>query len=676
MKKQDTTDPLNEKQSEEQIEKQKPEKSKDPGSATSSLLDDHEEEELNEAYDEVLAHDENAHSEEEEKEKASMEDDPEELADADADADATGNPEPAQEPVSEKVNYALLSKEDLVKLMAETLDNPSKANFRNKIEQIRQGFSEKQQLSLEEKKAQFLEGGGTLEDFKPAEDPLDLEMKALINKYRVLKAEYTRDLEKTKNENLEKRQRILEELRILMESQETFEVTFRKFKDLQRQWFAAGIVPQQNLKDLWDSYNYFVEKFNDYVRLNRDLRTLDLKKNLELKVQLCEKTEELDKEPNIVQAFKTLQKFHSRWREIGPVPRDNRDEIWDRFKQATSLINRKHQEYHSRLKDSLHENLAKKEALCVQVEELSAQNYDTHSAWAEKTKVVLEIQKAWKTIGYAPKKDNNAIYARFRKACDVFFGNKANFYSMAYNEQKENLKLKTEIAEKAEALRESKDWKVTTNELIKLQKQWKSIGPVPRRDSDKLWKRFRSACDTFFTNKSSFFDDTDSSFDDNLKAKTDLIAEMENFVPGDNRKSNLDALTDFQARFDEIGYVPSNKKEWIREEFRASQDRLLEKIGLDNTERSLFRFRSRIKGILQTPRAEMKLNFERDKLVSKLQQLQGDIKVWENNIGFFKLSESSEDTLLGFREKIDSARERITLLEKKIRMLDDMENAN
>ncbi len=556
------------------------------------------------------------------------------------------------------------------------LNNPSKGNIRRSVEEIRLVFSEKQNAALEEKKAHFLEEGGTLEDFKPAEDPADAEMKELVNKYRSLKADFTRDLEKTKHENLAIRQHILEELRILMESQDTFEITFRKFKELQRQWFAAGIVPQQNLKDLWDSYNYFVEKFNDYVRINRDLRSLDLKKNLELKIQLCERTEELDKEPNIVQAFKNLQKFHTRWREIGPVPRDNRDEVWDRFKLATSLINRKHQDYHSRLKDSLHENLEKKEALCSRAESLSKEKYETHSEWAEKTQIVLEIQKAWKTVGYAPKKDNNAIYARFRKACDQFFGNKAQFYSMAFEEQKGNLKLKNDIVERAEALRDSQDWKATTTELIKLQKQWKEIGPVPRRDSDRLWRQFRTACDAFFTNKSTYFDDTDSTFDDNLKAKIDLMGEMEAFIPAKDRKTNLEALTDFQTRFDSIGYVPSNKKDWIKEEFRLAQDRLLEKIGMNESDRSLFRFRSRIKGILQDPRAEMKLNFERDKLISKLQQLQSDISVWENNIGFFKLSQSSESTLQGFHEKIESAHERIKSLEKKIRMLDDMENAN
>jgi hypothetical protein len=611
------------------------------------LIDDHEEQKINESYDDDL-------DQEDSKEEA-VED---------------------QEFKEERFNYSLLSKQDLVKLLRERLDNPGKGNLRKEVEEIKQAFFDHQKAATNEKKKHFLEEGGNLEDFKPAEEPVDAEMKELLGKFRGLKAEYTKQLEKTKQENLVKKQEILEMLRMLMEGQESFEITFRKFKDLQRQWFAAGIIPQQNLKDLWDSYNYFVDKFNDYVRINRDLRALDLKKNYELKIQLCEQTEEMDNEPNIVQAFKTLQKYHTRWREIGPVPRDNRDEVWERFKQATSMINRKHQDYHSRLKESLHENFDKKSALCEKVETIASKKYDTHGAWLEKTDQVLEIQKTWKTIGYAPKKDNNAIYARFRKACDTFFGNKAGFYATAYEEQKDNLNLKIEIVEKAESLSDNKDWKETTTELIQLQKQWKEIGPVPRRDSDKLWRRFRAACDAFFNNKSKYFEDIDSSFDDNLKAKEALVAEMDAFVPDTDQKKDMTTLEDFQSRFDEIGYVPSAKKDWIKEQFRLAQDRLLEKMGLDESERSIFRFRNRIKGMMQAPRAEMKFNFERDKLENKLQQLRNDIGIWENNIGFFKQSDSSEETIQGFQEKIESAHERIKVLELKIRILDDMENAN
>jgi hypothetical protein len=581
-----------------------------------------------------------------------------------------------EEVQEESANYALLSKEDLVKILREKLDNPGKGNIRKEVGEIKRVFYEKVEAVVEEKKKHFLDEGGNLEDFKPVEEPVEAEMKELLHKYRGLKAEFTRQLEKTKQENLKKKQEILEEFRLMMEGQDTFEHTFRRFKELQKQWFAAGVVPHQNLKDLWDSYNYFVDKFNDYVRINRDLRALDLKKNLEMKIQLCERTEKLSEEPNIVHAFKVLQKNHARWREIGPVPRENRDEIWDRFKQATSVINKKHQEYHSRLKESLHENLERKTELCLRVEAIASKNYETHGAWIDKTNQVLEIQKTWKTIGYAPKKDNNAIYARFRKACDLFFGNKAKFYASAYEEQKDNLQRKTEIAEKAEALSSSEDWKQTTTELIQLQKRWKEIGPVPRRDSDKLWRRFRAACDTFFHNKSKYYENIDSSFEDNLKAKEKVVSEMEAFEISGKRKQDLEALNDFHASFNAIGFVPSNKKDWIKDQFRMAQDKLLEKIGLDESEMSLYKFRFRIAGMLHSPRAEMKLNFERDKLVNKLQQLRNDMGVWENNIGFFKQSDSSEETIQGFQEKIDAAHERIRVLEEKIRILDDMENEN
>jgi hypothetical protein len=616
------------------------------------LIDDQEEQERNLNYDYSL--------DEEEDEKESDED---EQQDDD-------------EEEEERVNLALLSKEDLVKLLREKLDNPGRGNIRRDVEEIRTAFYLKHEETLEEKRKNFLEEGGAPEDFKPVEDPVELGMRELLAKYRSIRAEFSKQLEKSKQENLRKKQEILEQFRDLMEGQHSFDVTFRRFKDLQKRWFAAGVVPQQNLKDLWDSYNYFVDKFNGYVGINRELRALDLRKNLELKIQLCERTEALEKDENVVQAFKTLQKYHARWREIGPIPREHRDEIWERFKQATSVINRKHQEHHTRLKESLYENLKRKTELCEKVETLAAIKYDSHAAWVEKTNQVLSIQKNWKTIGYAPKKDNNAIYERFRRACDVFFQNKAEFYAAAYEGQKQNLKLKTEIADKAELLSNSKDWKETTNELIRLQKQWKEIGPVPRRDSDKLWRRFRAACDKFFSQKSRHFETIDSTFEENLDAKEKLITDMQSFTPSGNRKKDMASVEEFQERFNKIGFVPSDKKDRIKENFRQEQERLLERVGMDEDEMSLFRFRSRIRALLESPRSEIKIDFERDKLINKLQQLKGDIGVWENNIGFFKQSESSEDTIQGFHEKIEDAHRRIRMLEQKIRILDDMDNTD
>jgi len=737
MKTNDATDPL--KGQETNLDKKKADHTPQSTNKDAPLLDDHEENSLNASYDKVdeeleaegevpkeeihKAEEKNAKAEEALSQAKGEDEDgagvgsneasndapndasneasndagkapPEEPGDGSAalpDSASEGEPsssdEVADEPAkpaaaskdeaqAEQINYALLSQEDLVKLLREKLDHPGKGKLREDVDGIRNAYFDKQRETVDTKKKHFLEEGGELEDFKPVEDPLDSQMKELLDKYRGMKTEYTKQLEKTKQENLEKKQELLEEFRLLMEGQESFELTFRKFKDLQRQWFAVGIVPQSYLKDLWDSYNYFVDKFNDYVRINRELRALDLKKNLELKIQLCEKTEALDQEENLVQAFKTLQKHHARWREIGPVPQEKRDEIWERFKAATSVINHKHQEFHTRMKESLQENLEKKAVLCEKVEAIAEMEYNNHRDWVEKTRQVLDIQKTWKSIGYAPKKDNNTIYARFRKACDQFFNKKAAYYAQAYEEQKSNLIRKREIVEKAEAIKDSQDWKNTSAELIRLQKLWKEIGPVPKKHADKLWKQFRGACDTFFQNKSKFFEDVDSTFDDNLKAKEAVIAEVDAYEAKGDRKSDMKALEEFNKRFNAIGYVPSAKKDWIKDQFRKAQDRLLERMGLDESEQSIFRFKNRISSIMQAPRAEMKLNFERDKLLTRLQQQKSEIGTWENNIGFFKQSDSSDDTIRGFQEKIDAAHERIKLLEMKIRILDDMENAN
>ena len=576
----------------------------------------------------------------------------------------------------EQINYDLLTKEDIVRFFSDKLKTPDMETLRDEVDRITEAFDKKHNAEYEEKKERFLAEGGIIEDFKPIEDHAEKQMRELLEEFRVLKSEYNKQLEQTKKENLDKKNEILEQFRVLMEGQERFEKTFRQFKELQKSWFAIGIVPQQNVKDLWDSYNYFVDKFNDYVRINRELRALDLKKNLELKLQLCEKAELLEMEKSVINAFKTLQKYHARWREIGPVPRENREEVWDRFKAATATVNRKHQDHHSKMKESLHENLIKKTELCEQVEAIANGEYNSHSLWIERTNEILRIQKNWKSIGYAPKKDNNAIYARFRSACDTFFNKKAKFYAAAFEKQQENMALKIKIIEQAEALQNSENWKETTQEMIALQKQWKEVGPVPRKESDKLWKRFRLACDKFFNKKAHYFEDIDTTFEENLKKKEAILKEMDGYAAVDDRPANLEMIEEFQERFSEIGFVPNEKKDEIKDLFREALDRLLDRMGLDEHDRNMLKFKSRVSNILQSPRAEMKIRFERDKLVNKLQQLRNDIGVWENNIGFFIESKSSQDTINGFQEKIENAHIRIKILEDKIKLLDDMENEN
>ncbi|MCF8227194.1 MAG: DUF349 domain-containing protein [Bacteroidales bacterium] len=571
----------------------------------------------------------------------------------------------------DKVNYELLSKEDLVKLLEDLLNKKTIEELKNIVNEIQEIFEKKHEAELAEKKKNFLESGGLEQDFKPVEDPVSSKMNELLEKYKSIKAEYNKQLEATKEENLAKKQDILEQFRILMEGPEGFEKTYRKFKHLQKSWFDIGVVPKQHVKDLWNSYNFFVEKFNDYVGINKELRVLDHKKNLDLKIKLCEKAEELAREKNIPAAFKRLQKYHSQWREIGPVPGEDKDAIWKRFSAATSVINKAHQNYQSELKESLVKNLQMKADLCEKAEALSELDLNNHKEWVEKTNELLAMQKEWKAIGFAPKKDNNLIYSRFRKACDKFFDKKAAFYTKTYETQKESLTKKKEIVEEAESLQDNTDWKKTTEKLIDLQKRWKKTGPALRKDSEKLWKRFRAACDHFFNKKSDYYSGQDELFEENLKARQKLINKIEKYKPKEKQAEFIELLESFQETFNEIGFVPIEQKDTIRRDFKNAVDKLIDRSDFSKIDRSIIRYRLKIKGLINIPRADNKLHFERERLVNKLQQLKNDIGLWENNIGFIKQTESSEDTISGFQDKIDDARYRIELLEKKIAIIDE-----
>jgi hypothetical protein len=575
---------------------------------------------------------------------------------------------------AEKVNYELLSKPDLVKILDDIIRQNDFDQIRSVFDDIHAIYTVKHEEEIAAKRESFISEGGLEQDFKPIEDPVDKRMHELLEKYKTLKADYNKQIEDEKEANLALKLEILEEFRLLMEKQEGFENTFRKFKQLQKRWFDIGIVPKQNVRDLWNSYNFFVDKFNDYVNISQELRTLDLKKNLDQKAVICEKAEELLKDENIVNAFKTLQTLHSQWREIGPVPREDKDMIWQRFKKATSEINRAHQHYQSELRGSLIENLQLKTALCEKVESISQLQLEQHKDWVEKTDEILKIQRDWKNIGFAPKKENNKIYARFRKACDQFFEKKAVFYADSLEHQKESMQQKKDIIAAAEELKDSTDWKNTTEKFIELQKKWKEIGPVPRKESDKLWRKFRSICDYFFEKKSEFFSGKDDSYIENLRAKEALIKEVRECSPPTQLKQLKQLLEEFQHRYDEIGFVPVEDKDRIRDEFRDAVNDLVNRLDIDEKEKLLIQFRLKVSSIMQGPRGENKLMFEREKLMTKLQQLKNDMGVWENNIGFFKQTSSAEGTISEFTEKIEDAQFRIDLMEKKIRIIDEFED--
>lgn len=574
----------------------------------------------------------------------------------------------------EVIHYSLLSRGDLVKVLQELLDKRSVSELKGEVEPIRVQFYKKYKAELEEKKKEFVDKGGNPEQFQPEEDADEALLKELLKKYREMRFEFSKLAEDEKELNLKTKQEIIEEIKELVHRDESINKTFQDFRDLQKRWHETGAVPQPQVKELWENYHHHVEKFYDYIKINNELRDLDLKKNFELKTGLCEKAEALLLENNIINAFQSLQKLHDQWREIGPVPKDKRSEIWERFREATSRINKKHQSYYQDLRETQKKNLDAKVVLCEKAEEVVRELPSGHDEWVKKTDEILELQKVWKSIGFAPKKDNNRIYERFRTACDRFFEQKRAFYAQTLDVQQKNLQMKLDLCTAAERLKESTDWKNASDELIRLQKKWKTIGPVPRKQSDEVWKRFRLACDTFFNRKNDFFSNIDSSYESNLKLKEELIAETESLILSDDLKANLAMLNELQRRWAEIGFVPLNRKEEVNQKFRDAINLHYDSLKMDDHRRNMIKFKHKLQDMMQNPKAAPKLRFEREKLMNKLQQLKSDIGVWENNIGFFANTRNAEVMIKDFEQKITSAREKIKLLEDKIIAIDEVDN--
>jgi hypothetical protein len=568
------------------------------------------------------------------------------------------------------VDYSGYGKNELVETLALIIDNRPPAEIKDDVERIKIFFYKKLKLEAEERKAKFLEGGGKLEDYKIYVDPLEHRLKELLEKYKTKKTDYSKVQEAEKNENLRRKYEIIEKIKDLVNREESINKTFQEFRTLQNEWHSVGVVPQGSLKDLWENYHHHVEIFYDYIKINKELRDLDLKKNLESKVKLCEKAEELLLEPNPVNAFRLLQDYHNQWREIGPVPQESKNEIWERFKEATSKINKRHHEYFEKQKDDQRKNLESKIAICEKVEEINLTEIKTFKEFDEKAEIVVGLQKMWRTLGFAPKKQNNRVYQRFRNACDSFFEKKRNFYADNRETQQTNLQLKTELCIQAEALQESTDWKAASDSLIKLQKEWKEIGPVPRKQSEKIWKRFRKACDHFFNRKTEFFATLDTSYEDNLKSKEALIAELDNFEPGGDVQEAFERLKDIQKRWTDIGFVPFNMKEEITNRYRSSLNKQFDRLKIGEEDKNILKYKTKLDNLKTNPKASRKLRNEREKFFTKIKQLEGDIVLWENNIGFFAKSVNADNMIREVEEKIANAKSMIKMLEEKVKLID------
>ncbi len=569
-----------------------------------------------------------------------------------------------------QVDYSGYSKHELIETMILLIENRPPAEIRDDIDRLRILFHKKLKQESEERRNKFLESGGKIEEYRSWVDPDDARVKHILEKYREKKTDYNKIQEAEKYENLKKKYDIIDKIKDLVNREESINKTFHEFRALQNEWHSIGVVPQSSLKDLWENYHHYVEIFYDYIKINKELRDLDLKKNLELKVALCEKAEELLLEPNPVNAFRALQDYHNQWREIGPVPVESKNDIWERFKEATAQINKRHHEYFEKQKDEQHRNLDAKIALCEEVEAINKLEMANFKEFDEKADKVVELQKMWRTIGFAPKKQNNKVYQRFREACDVFFEKKRAFYADNKEIQLNNLQKKTELCIQAEALQDSTEWKATSDALIRLQKEWKEIGPVPRKQSERSWKRFRKACDHFFNRKAEFFTDLDTSYEDNLKAKQAIIEELEGFEPGTDVQAAFERLKELQRKWTDIGFVPFNMKDEITNKYRNALNKEFDKLKIADEDKSILKYRTKLDNLKANPKASRKVRNERDKFFTKIKQLESDIVLWENNIGFFAKSTNADTMIREVEDKIESAKKLIKTLEEKVRLID------
>ena len=557
-----------------------------------------------------------------------------------------------------------LSQAELVALLAQKLDSEPVQTLRPVVEAIKIAFYKQHRAKVEAERKAFIEQGGNDEEFTPTTDNDEVRFKELFAVYRSERDRHIAELEASKEQNLKLKLEIIEELKELINSDENTSSTFARFRELQSKWKEIGLVPQHSVKDLWETYNLHVENFYNYIKINRELRDLDLKKNYEAKLALCEQAEELTLETQIVEAFRKLQKLHDEWRETGPVAMEFKEALWERFKEASSRINKRHQEHFESLKSEQTKNLALKTELCEKTEALSTRAMLSRKDWNKASEELLEIQKVWKTIGYAPKKENTRIYERFRAACDSFFEHKREFYAGVKSEMEHNLAVKLELCAEAEALSTSEDWKHATDELIALQTRWKQAGPVSRRHSDTIWKRFRAACDKFFERKAEHFSSVDSVHEENLKLKLALIEEMK----GVNIKDGgFEAIKEYQRRWSQIGFVPIKHKDAVQKEYKAIVDAMFATLRSSERDRSMNRFKERV----QNMKGGNQLRSEREKLYNKLRQMEQDIALLENNIGFFSKSKNAESLIADVREKIARAKSDMAGVIEKIRVIDE-----
>ena len=584
---------------------------------------------------------------------------------ADSDTPADNNGEPLSEPV---VDYSSMDREALLAAFNELL-NDDITRIRNRASAIRNQFNLLNKEVEKQNFEAFLAEGGDKDDYKPANDAIAEAFHKAFDTYRARRQKMQEQIEAQKAANYEAKKQILDDLRTLIDKdEETLKQTYDEFNAIQDKWKSIGEVPREQMNDLWQNYHFLIEQFFNKVKINKELRMLDLKRNLEQKIQLCERAEELIVETSVVKAFKVLQELRNQWREIGPVPTEQNEETWQRFNNAANQIDERRREYYDQRKEELDQNLLAKQALIEKATELTQQLPQSTKAWNDTTEALDELLKLWKSIGPVPREQNETIWEQFKGIIDKHYADKKLHFGQLRDEQSENYNKKKDLCLRAEAIAKREDWKKATEELLQLQAEWKTIGPTSRKVSDKIWHRFRSACDEFFAKKGEFFKDIRSSENENLAKKTAILDELKAYQFGDNKEENLNAIKDFQRRWAEVGHVPMKEKDRIQKEYRTLLDGIFQQLQISAREADENAFRERVRS---HSFSNGSLDSEKDRLLSQIEKMNSDLKLWENNLGFLANSKQADLLKQEFEKKMQHTRQQIALLEAKIRILDE-----
>lgn len=577
--------------------------------------------------------------------------------------------EQAMESTVETAPAQKLTKEEVIarlKDIASDVESVTKAE----IDGLKQTFYKLHNAEQEAARKKFAEAGGAPEDYVPTPDPLEEEMKNAMSVIKNKRNELAAEVEKQKEMNLQVKLSIIEELKDLLESPEDANKNYTEFKRLQQQWNEVKLVPQASVNELWKNYQLYVEKFYDLLKLNNEFREYDFKKNLEIKTHLCEAAEKLAEETDVVSAFHQLQKLHQEFRETGPVAKELREEIWARFKAASTAVNRRHQQHFDALKEAEQQNLDQKTVICEIIEGIDYNELTNFAAWDAKTQEIIALQNKWKTIGYAPQKMNVKIFERFRAACDAFFNKKAEFFKTVKENMNENLEKKRALCEKAEALKDSTDWKATADTLVKLQKEWKTIGPVAKKHSDVIWKRFITACDYFFEQKNQAGASQRSEEQANLEKKRAIIAQLEAIGEETEADTAIEQVRTLMKEWNAVGFVPFKDKDKVYKQYHALVDKLFERYNISQSNKKLSSFKNTISNIQEgSPQA---LYREREKLMRAYDNMKSELQTYENNLGFLNAASKKGNSLLTeLNRKVEKLKADIDLVKKKIKVIDE-----